>query len=107
MGGLDELVDDVEDDTEQQEVEGMMDELDIENKEDLEQLQDRLEGVNQGLMNYDRRMERIEDRLTVLEKAVAQLLRDDDENETQKQSNEEEEQSDDGQSGGNNDGFDW
>ena len=76
MGGLDELVDNQQDEVVEQEVEGLMDELDIESKEELEKFQDRLKQLSHGLVHYDKRMEEIESRLEVLEGVTSKILKE-------------------------------
>lgn len=76
MGGLDDLVDDVDEEKEKEEVEGLMDELGIEDKEELEELETKLDRVQTGLIHYDKQMERLERRISVLEGAVANLIKE-------------------------------
>jgi len=100
MGGLDELVDDVDKEQDKDEIEGMLDQLGIESKEELQKLEARLDGINEGLMTYDKRMERIENRLAIMEQALAKLIEEQEDSDSQESSSEKE-------STDENSSFDW
>lgn len=74
MTGLDDLVDNVEQETEEEKVKGILDELEIESKEELEKLESRLDDIQNGLEIYDKRMEKIEDRLEIQEQLIRRLI---------------------------------
>lgn len=76
MGGLDDLVDDQEDEIVNEKTEGLMDELDINDVEELEEFEDRLKQLSSGLVHYDKRMEEIERRLDVLEGTMSKILKE-------------------------------
>lgn len=74
--GIDDLVDDVEKEKEEEEIEGILDKLGINDKEELEELERKMDRVQSGLIEYDRRLEKIEERLSILEGAVARLIQE-------------------------------
>lgn len=75
MGGLDELVDQVDEEKEIEEAKTIMNELGIEDQEELEELEQKLDRVQSGLIHYDKKMERLEQRIDILEGAVAKVLK--------------------------------
>ena len=85
MGGLDDLVDNQQDEVVEEQAEELMDELDFDSVEELEDFEDRLRQLSHGLVHYDKRMEEIEQRLDVLEGVTKKILKEvsDEENESQ------------------------
>lgn len=75
MGGLDDLVDQQEDEVVEEEAQGLLDELDIDDMEELEKFQDRLDQLQHGLVHYDKQMEELHTRVEVLEGVVSKLLK--------------------------------
>lgn len=70
--GLDELADEKEQEQKNNKVEGLKEQLGVENEEELEQLDDRLGMSIRMLVNLDKRIEELEQRVDVLEKVVSE-----------------------------------
>lgn len=87
MGGIDDLIDDAE----EEEVTELATELGLEDKQDIEELDNRLSDIYTLLIAFDKQLEKIENRLKMLEKTV---LADDQEN----QEDEEDEQDENSES---------
>lgn len=70
MGGLDDLVDDVNKEQEQEEVNSIKDDLGVESKKELEQMDDRVQRLVERMDIYDKELEKLKKRMSLLENAV-------------------------------------
>lgn len=115
---LDDLVDDVDKEQEKEEMEGILDELGVDSKEELQKLEDKLDRVQTGLIQYDKRMESIENRLDILEGTIARLIRlqsnnekssgsSNEESESTRQTTEGESEEEEGRRSDDGSGLDW
>lgn len=73
--GIDDLVDNASDEKDRSEAQSLLDELGVDSREELEELDNRLQRSINLLVEYDRRIEKLEDRIGTLETVVAQVLR--------------------------------
>lgn len=74
--GFDDLIDDVEEEKKQDEVEELKESLGIEDKEDMEQLEGRLQNLMSMQITLDKRMEEMEDEVRILRKALGAVLKE-------------------------------
>lgn len=75
MGGLDELVDNVDSQHEEEQARSILDELDIDSKEELENFEDRLDDVQHSLLHYDKRMEELEQQVEAQRELLHRLIK--------------------------------
>lgn len=71
MGGIDDLVDNAE----QDEVNELADELGIDDKEELEQLNQKIADIYELLVGIDKQLEETENKLSMHENAIRELQR--------------------------------
>lgn len=69
--GLDELADNKKEEQKNNKVEGLKEELGVEDKEDMQELDSRLSKALQMIITMDRRIEELEGRLAVIERALS------------------------------------
>lgn len=80
--GLDDLLDDTEEEQAKQEVEELADELNIEDKEELEAQAERLKDAYDMLIKMDKRLREMEQEMVLMRRALIEVLGDDDSDET-------------------------
>lgn len=83
MGGMDELLDSAE----QEEVQEVADKLGVDDKEDLQQLDDRISDLYELLVSQDKKIEQLERRLDVQEELIRKLINDDEDTKTDNEQN--------------------
>jgi len=69
MGGIEELVNDAEED----EVDEMSNKLGVEDREELERLDDRISDIHELLVKIDKQLEETKDKLRTHENAISEL----------------------------------
>lgn len=74
--GLDDLVDDVGEDKEKEELEELMDELGIEDKDDLEQLDGRLDRMFGIVLTLENDIENLKSEVNVLRSALSRTIKE-------------------------------
>jgi len=77
MGGVDDLIDDADEDADERQVQEAKDKLDIEDKEELEELDDRLSRAYKLILQYDSRIEQLEEEVETLRSTVVKLILED------------------------------
>jgi hypothetical protein len=80
--GLDDLVDDVEEGEKEEEVEELADELDVDDKEELEKQEGRVSELYEMLIQMDKRLSDMEDELSLMRYALIKALDDEELKET-------------------------
>lgn len=86
--GLDELVDDHEQEHEEEETRNLLDELGIESREELEAMDGRIGSLSEMVISLDSRVERLNDRLERQEKLLSNLIEEVVEKEPQEENDE-------------------
>lgn len=74
--GFDDLIDDSEEDREKSETEGLKNQLGVESKEELEDLDDRIGTLYETVMHLDKQVATLEDEIKMIRNSVAKM--DDD-----------------------------
>lgn len=95
--GIDELVDDVDEQKDEDEAKSLLDKFGVDSREELEELDDRLSRALRLLVQYDKRIEELEGRVTTLEALFYEQLKEQSED-TNGGSKHEESESDDDES---------
>lgn len=75
--GLDDLVDDTKESKEKEEVNTLSEELGVDDLEDLEKVDGRLQDLFQIMISQDRRIEELEDDIRVLKSLVKTHIKQD------------------------------
>lgn len=80
--GIDDLLDDVEEEQEKDEVEELTEELGIDDKEELEAQAERLSQAYSMLIEMDKRLREMEQEMVLMRHALIAVLDDEDSDET-------------------------
>lgn len=107
MGGLDDVIDEADDDADKRKVQNIADKLGVEDKEELENLDDRLDDAYEMVIEYDRRIEKLEEQVSILTSAVNELLNDDSSSSDDRSSNEDEQLREQDDETNSSDGLEW
>lgn len=76
--GLDDLGDNQKEKKKQEQAESVAEKLGVESKEDLDELEDRIQTMAELIISMDKKLEEIETRLNIHEKAIVEGSSDDD-----------------------------
>lgn len=68
--GLDDLVDDVDEEKTEEQAEGILNELGIEDTEELRKFEQRFDNLNHALAYYDKKLEELQARIERVEKII-------------------------------------
>jgi len=74
MCGVDELISSADESAEEEQVEDITDELGIDDKEELEELDDRLDRAYELILQYDNRIEQLEEEVKTLRATIVKLI---------------------------------
>lgn len=74
--GLDDLVENEKDEEDKEKAETLSDELGIESKEELEELDDRISRLYESHINNDKRIESLEDDVALLMSALSKTMKE-------------------------------
>lgn len=111
MTGIDDLIDEEDDKQEQEEAEGILDELGVDSKEELEALEQKLDRVQHGLAHYDKRMEELEEEVklqrSIISRLIGQIHELSDSNSSNEWELETEQQDSTDDSGDSSSGLEW